>query len=193
MNYIEITGEPRETGGKKAAKAVRYAERIPACIYGAENINFSTSAKDVKNLIYTPEFKLARITINGKTHDCIVKAVQYHPTSEAIVHIDFQELIPNRAIKVEIPVVLKGTSVGVRAGGKMIQMVRRVLVKTTPEKMVDHLIADVSALDLGQALRVREMEIPEGIEPMVARSIPICLVEIPRALRSAAAAAEKAK
>lgn len=193
MNYISIIGEARETGGKKAAKAVRYAERIPACIYGKENINFSTTGKDVRHLIYTPEFKLAKIELNGKEHTCIVKAVQYHPVTEAIVHIDFQELIPGKAIKLDVPVNLRGTSVGVRAGGKMLQMVRRIKIKTTPEKMVDHLVADVTHLELGQALRVKEIAIPEGIELMISPSIPVCQVEIPRALRSAAAAAEKAK
>lgn len=193
MNYIQIIGEQRETGGKKAAKAVRYAERIPACIYGAENINFSTTAKDVRHLIYTPEFKLARIEMNGKSHDCIVKAVQYHPVTEEIVHIDFQELIPGRAIKLDVPVALKGVSVGVRAGGKMLQMVRRVRIKCIPENLVDHLEADVSHLELGQALRIKEIKVPKGIEILMASSIPVCQVEIPRALRSAAAAAEKAK
>lgn len=193
MNYIEITGEPRVAGRKKAAKAVRNAERIPACIYGKDNIQFSTTLKDVRHLIYTPEFKLARIEINGQKHDCIVKEVQYHPVSEDIVHIDFQELIPGRAIKVEIPVVLRGTSVGVKAGGKMLQMVRRIKIKTTPEKMVDHLEADVTHMELGQALRVKEVRLPEGVELMIAPSIPVCQVEIPRALRSAAAAAEKGK
>jgi large subunit ribosomal protein L25 len=193
MNYINITGELREAGGKKAAKAVRNAERIPACIYGKENIQFATTLKDVRHLIYTPEFKLARIDINGQTHDCFVKDVQYHPVSEAIVHIDFQELIPGRALKVDIPVVLRGVSVGVKAGGKMLQMVRRIRIKTTPESLVDHLEADITHMELGQALRVKEVKLPAGVELLIAPSIPVCQVEIPRALRSAAAAAEKAK
>ncbi len=193
MNYIDIAGEGRDSGGKKAAKAVRKAERIPACIYGKENINFSTSPKEVRHLIYTPEFKLARITLGGQTHECIVKDVQFHPTTEAIVHIDFQELIPNKPIKLEVPIVLKGVSVGVRAGGKMMQMVRRIKIKTTPESLVDFLEAEISNLELGQSLRVKDLEVPAGIEVLVSPSIPVCQVEIPRALRSAATAAEKAK
>lgn len=191
MNYINIAGEARQAGGKKGAKAVRKANRIPACIYGQENIEFSTTALEVRDLVYTPEFKIARIEVNGKTHECIMKEVQFHPVTDAIVHIDFQELVPDRAIKLEVPVVLVGTSTGVRAGGKMLQVMRRVPIKTKPEKMVDHLTADVTNLDLGQAMRVRELNVPEGIEIMVSPSIPICQVEIPRALRSAAAAASK--
>jgi large subunit ribosomal protein L25 len=192
MNYIDIAGEPRQVDGKKGAKAVRNAKRIPACIYGNGNFEFSTTAMDVRDLIYTPEFKVVRITVGDKTHHCIVKEVQFHPVTEAIVHIDFQELLPNRPMKLELPVVLTGSSVGVRAGGKMLQVMRRVLIKTTPENLVEHLTADVTNLDLGQAMRVRELQVPEGIEILVAPSIPICQVEIPRALRSAAAAASKA-
>lgn len=193
MEYINITGTTRTAGGKKAAKAERNAQRIPACMYGGENIQFSTTIPDVRHLIYTPEFKLAKITLDGKEHTCIVKEVQYHPVTEAIVHIDFQELLPNRVIKLDVPVKLTGTSVGVRAGGKMLQTLRKVRIKCTPENLVDHLEADVTHMDLGQALRIREVKIPAGIEVMLSPSIPVCQVEIPRALRSAAAAAEKAK
>lgn len=190
MNYIQIAGQSRETTGKKSSKAVRNNGAIPCCIYGETNINFSTTGKELKTLVYTPDFKLAEITIDGKSHKCILKDIQFHPTSESIVHVDFQELIPNRAIKVEIPVRLTGVAKGVKSGGKMLSLLRRIKVKTAPENLVDELIAEVSHLGLGQAMRVKEVQVPAGIEVLVAPNIPICQVEIPRALRSATSAAE---
>lgn len=190
MNYIQIAGDSRETTGKKSSKAVRNSGAIPCCIYGEKNINFSTTGKELKTLVYTPDFKLAEITISGKSYKCILKDIQFHPTTEAIVHVDFQELVPNRAIKVEIPVRLTGVARGVKNGGKMLSLLRRIKVKTSPENLVDELIAEVSHLGLGQAMRVKEVQIPKGIEVLVAPNIPICQVEIPRALRSASAAAE---
>lgn len=192
MEYIKITGEARPDTGKKATKAVRNGGGIPCCIYGENNINFSTTSKEVKNLVYTPAFKLAEITLGGAVHKCILKDIQFHPTTEAIVHIDFQELIPKRAIKADIPVKLTGVAKGVRSGGKMLHLLRRIKIKTTPENLVDELVANVERLELGQAMRVKEVQIPEGIEVMVSPNIPICQVEIPRALRSATAAAEAA-
>ncbi len=193
MNYIHIAGESRNSTGKKSSKAVRNSGAIPCCIYGEQNINFTTTEKQLRTLVYTPAFNLAEITIDGKTHKCILKDIQFHPTSEAIVHVDFQELISNRAIKVDIPVRLTGVAKGVKNGGKMLSLLRRIKVKTTPEQLVDELFADVTHLTLGQAMRVKEVKIPEGIEVLVAPNIPICQVEIPRALRSATAAEEEAE
>lgn len=193
MEYVKITGEARPDTGKKATKAVRNGGGVPCCIYGEKNINFSTTAKELKNLVYTPAFKLAEITIGGAAHKCILKDIQFHPTTEEIVHIDFQELIPKRSIKVEVPVTLTGVAKGVRSGGKMLHLLRRIKIKTTPEKLVDELIANVDRLELGQSMRVKEIEIPEGIEVLVSPNIPICQVEIPRALRSATAAAAAAE
>ncbi len=190
MNYIQIAGESRENTGKKSSKAVRNNGAIPCCIYGEKNINFSTTAKDLRHLVYTPDFKLADINIDGKSYKCILKDIQFHPTTEAIVHVDFQELIPKRPIKVEIPVRLTGVAKGVKNGGKMLNLLRRIKVKTTPESLVDELFAEVSHLTLGQAMRVSEVKVPEGVEILVAPNIPICQVEIPRALRSATAEAE---
>jgi large subunit ribosomal protein L25 len=191
MNYFDISAEPRKDLGKKATKAVRAAKRIPACIYGEANVEFSTTAADIRHLIYSPDFKVVRVDLEGKSYNCIVKDVQFHPTSDEIVHIDFQQLLDDRPIKVEIPIFLKGASTGVKAGGKMLQVLRRLKVKTLPKNLVDRLEIDVTPLDLGQAMRVKEVSIPEGIEVLVAPSIPVCQVEIPRALRSAAAAKDK--
>ena len=194
MEAIIISGTSRTALGKKGSKATKSDGLVPCVIYGgAETIHFATSAKEVRHLVYTPDFKTAQITIEGKTYACIVKSLQFHPVSEVLMHMDFLELVPGKMIKVGVPVRFKGTSPGVKAGGKLLQMVRRVEIRTTPDKLVDELILDISGLDLGQSIRVRDIAIGEGIELVNSPSIPVAIIEIPRALRSAATEAAKAK
>lgn len=186
MEAIALTGEIRKASGKKAAKAVRNAGRIPAVLYGGDEvIHFSTTHNEVKSLIFTPDFKIVDLTLDGSTHRCIIKDIQWHPVTDAIIHIDFLRLVDGHPVKVEIPVRFKGTSPGVRSGGKLQQAIRRVKVKTVPEKLVDQLMLDVSELQMGQSIRVRDIEGVEGMEIMNPPGTPIASVEVPRALRSA--------
>jgi large subunit ribosomal protein L25 len=190
MEIVAFTGHPRADLGKKASKAVRREGLIPAVIYGSgDPLHFSTTWADVRHAVYTPEFKIIEVTLDGAMHRCIVKTVQYHPVSDAIAHIDFLRLSPGMPVKVEVPVRFKGVSPGVRAGGKLLQLMRRVQIKATPENLVNEVTLDISKLELGQSIRVRDIEATANVEIMANGSIPVATIEIPRALRSAAAAA----
>lgn len=192
MKTVSLTGSPRTEVGKKATKEVRNQGLIPCVLYGKDEVvHFSTKLNDVKHLIYTPEFKIAEITVEGKSHRCIVKDTQFHPVTDQLLHIDFLKLIDGRPVKVNLPVSFYGDSPGLKVGGKLLQNLRRVKIKTTPENLVEELKLDISGLDLGQAIRIRDIEVNENIEIMVAPGTPVATVEIPRALRAAAAAAAK--
>ncbi len=194
MDKVHITGEIKTSSGKTANNTLRREGKLPAVIYGQnDNIMFSTTAKDVKDLIYTPDFKLAEIKLNGEVHKCILKDIQFHPVSEEILHLDFLKLYDGVPVKLEVPIRFKGSSAGVKLGGKLIQQLRKVKIKTTPEHMVDTLYADISHLGLGQAIRVKELIANDKIEVMNNPAIPIATIEIPRALKSATAAEAKAK
>lgn len=193
MEAVKINGTVRADLGKRATKADRNSEAIPCVLYGGnENVHFTTTWSDVRHLIYTPDFKTAELTIDGQTYNAILKEAQFHPASEQILHVDFLRLIPNHPVKLNIPLRLKGTSPGVKAGGRLVQSVRKVKVKCLPEVMISELTLDISSLELGQTTRVRDIATAEGIEIMMSPSVPVALVEIPRALRSAAAAEAKA-
>lgn len=193
MEVVKVNGIVREGLGKVATKANRKSETIPCVLYGGnENVHFTTTWSEVRHLIYTPDFKAAELTVGGTTTKAILKEVQFHPATEQIMHIDFLRLTPNTPIKVSIPLTLRGTSPGVKAGGKLIQSVRKVKVKCMPEVLVDELSLDISKLELGQTARVREIDPVAGIEMMMPPAVPVVLIEIPRALRSAAAAEAKA-
>lgn len=193
MESIKINGGTRAGLGKVGSKADRASKAIPCVLYGgSENVHFTTTWNDVRHLIYTADFKLADITADGKNYTAIVKEVQFHPVHEAILHIDFLLLTPGTPIKVNLPLRIVGQSPGVKAGGKLLQSLRKIKVKVLPENLVNELSLDVSKLDLGQSARVRDIIAAEGVEVTMSPSIPVVSIEIPRALRAAAAAEAKA-
>ncbi|HQW70550.1 MAG: 50S ribosomal protein L25 [Saprospiraceae bacterium] len=188
MNSMTIKGTPRTDVGKKATKAVRASAGIPCVLYGSkEVIHFQTTESELRHLVFTGDFKVAELDIEGKKVRSILKAIQFHPVKDNIVHVDFLELVAGQAVKLEIPLKPRGSSPGVKLGGKLIQSVRKVKVKTTPEKMVDELFVDISGLELGQSLRIKDIIAVDGIDIQQNASIPVVSIEIPRALRSAAA------
>ncbi len=97
-------------------------------------------------------------------------------------------MVEKHPVIVEIPLKTKGSSPGVKIGGKLMQSIRKVKVKTVPENLVNELFIDISSTELGQSLRIKDIIIPEGIEVMQNGSIPVVSIEVPRALKSAAAA-----
>lgn len=188
MNSMTIKGSPRTDIGKKATKAVRAADGIPCVLYGSKDIvHFQTTESELRHLVFTGDFKVAELEIDGKKTRSILKDIQFHPVKDNIMHVDFIELVNGQSIKLEIPLKPKGSSPGVKLGGKLIQSVRKIKVKTTPEKMVDELFVDISSLELGQSLRIKDIIAVDGIEIQQNASIPVVSIEIPRALRSAAA------
>jgi len=193
METVNVTIQPRTETGKKANHQIRKAGKIPAVLYGKDsNHIFTTTHREVKPLVYTPDFKLASIEIDGATHRAIVKDIQFHPVTEAIMHIDFVKLIDDQPIKVEVPIHFKGASPGVKEGGTLIQSMRKVKIKATPENLVHELIADISEVNLGEAIRVKELEIGEGIEVLSPPNTPVASVAVPRALKTEEEEAEEA-
>ena len=186
MEIVQIKAESRDNFGKKATKALRKEGRIPGVMYSKNGVaHFSTKHADIKSMVYTPEFKLAEIEINGKSTKAILKDIVFHPVTEEIEHIDFQELVDGQILKASIPVKFEGVSPGVKNGGKLIRTLRTVHVKCTPEHLVDSLFVNIDDLELGHAVRVRDIAIPEGVKIMVEGATPVAKVEVPRALKSA--------
>ncbi|MFT6337079.1 MAG: large subunit ribosomal protein L25 [Saprospiraceae bacterium] len=191
MEIVKLEGQIRTEFGKKHTKLVRKQGLVPAIIYGGgTTAAISVTPKSVKALVYTPDFKLAEITAGGETYTCILKDIVFHPLSDEIVHIDFLRTIEGAPIKVEIPVGYTGKSPGVKEGGKLIVQMRKVKVKTTPDKLTDKLYVDISELELGNSVRVKDIIVPEGMELMTTGATPVAIVEVPRALKSAAAEAD---
>ncbi len=191
MEKVAIQGEIRSNLSKSATRQLRREGKVPCIIYGGnDNVTFYADSLSFRDIVYTADFKLAEITVDGKTHTCILKDLQMHPVKDTIEHIDFLRLIEGTPIKVDIPVRCVGASPGVKLGGKLQQKIRRVKVKTLPKDIKDHLQVDISSLELGQSVRVRDIEVGEDMQIMNPAAAPVATVDIPRALRSAAAKEE---
>lgn len=191
METFTINANPRAGVGTKNAKLDRTAGNIPCVIYGGgKNISCTVDPLSVRGLIYSADFKVVELNIEGEAHRCILKDIQFHPVTDQVQHMDFLSLTDGHPVKIDVPVRCVGASEGVKVGGKLQQKMRRVKIKTLPEKMVDHLTVDITALELGDSVRVRDIELPEGVEIMNPLANPVASVEIPRALRSATAGEE---
>lgn len=190
METVAVNGTIRTEVGKKATKAARKQGQVPCVIYGGDQvIHFTSAPSAFKHLIFTPEFKLAEITLDGTAYKCILKDAQYHPVTDEIVHLDFLQLIDGQNIIVNIPVKFKGVSPGVKAGGKLVSKLRTIKVKTTPDQIVNQLLVDISEVTLGSSVRVRDVEVTDKMLVMNSGATPVASVEIPRALKSAEAGA----
>jgi large subunit ribosomal protein L25 len=186
MEIVAIQGHPKSGSGKVETAKIRRNGQIPAVIYksgGGDAVSFTINAPDVRTLVFTPKFKLAEITIGGKVHKAIVKDIQFHPVTEAVLHLDFLELVPKTTFKATVPLRFVGQAPGVKAGGKFLPKLRQINIMTTPEKVVDEVFADISSMELGSTIRVRDIQLPEGVEIINTGAVPIASIEIPRALR----------
>jgi large subunit ribosomal protein L25 len=189
METIAINGTPRTELGKKATRALRKAGNVPCNLYGGkETLNFYAPVSAFKKLIYTPEFRLAEISLGGKTYKAILKESQFEPVKDTLLHIDFQELVDNVKVKVSVPLHLSGTPRGVANGGKLEQVLKRVSIIALPKDLPSHITVDVTSMDNGDIKRLRDISVP-GVTFLLADSNPLARVNVPRQLKEDAAAA----
>ena len=192
METVVINGAPRTELGKKATRALRKAEITPCNLYGGPaTLNFQAPTAEFRKLIYTPDLRVAEINLEGKTYRAIVKELQFDPVSDALLHIDFQELQDDRAVKVSVPLKLTGTPAGLTLGGKLEQAVRRLNISALPKDLVSSISLDVAAMGLGDTKRIRDLQV-EGVTILHPEALPVVRVTIPRKAAEDAAAAAAA-
>ncbi|MBK8557311.1 MAG: 50S ribosomal protein L25 [Lewinellaceae bacterium] len=190
MEIIALQGHKKEGSGKVSARKIRRDGMTPAVMYksgGGEAVQFNLDPRDFRELVYSAKFRMVDITLDGKMHKCILKALQFHPVTDTVIHLDFLELVPGKKFKLEVPIRFEGTAPGVKAGGKFLPNMRSIKIIATPENVVDAMTANISNMELGSTIRVRDISPVEGIEIINTGAVPIASIEIPRALKTAAA------
>ena len=111
MKSITIEGQLRTENGKKAARQLRSQGLVPGVIYGGkEEVNFYAPASAFKPLVYTQDFQFAEVSINGATHKCILKELQFDKVTDLLTHVDLLELVEDKKVIATIP--LKFTEIG---------------------------------------------------------------------------------
>ena len=193
MKTFALAGQSRTDIGKKATNAVRVAGNIPAILYGGEKeIAFSVIKEDVRNLIYTPDIFIVELTIDGQACNAIVQDLQFHPVTDEVLHMDFLQVFPEKAITIEVPVKLEGLAEGVKQGGKLSLEIRKLRVKALYANVPERLTIDVTNLGLGKTIQVGQLSF-DNLELLNAKNAVVCAVKLTRAARGAKAAAAAAK
>lgn len=193
MKTFELEGTARTIAERssdqaKALKVLRKNGGVPCVLYGGEkNINFTVKATSLRKLVYTPHIYAVKLSIDGEPRTAVMKEIQFHPVKDNILHIDFLEINEEKPIVMEVPVKLEGLAVGVKAGGKLQQMVRKLKVKAPYTDIPEILTIDVTSLDLAKSIKVADLSY-EGLELINPKSTVVCTVKATRA--SAAAAAQ---
>ena len=160
MKTVSLSGTPRAYVGKKDAKRSRKEGNIPCVIYGGESqIHFTLPELKVDKIIFTPEVFILNITIDGKEYKTILQDIQYHPVTDKVLHADFLEIKEDKSIVVGIPVKFSGIAPGVAKGGKLQVKYRKLRVKGNINDMPEFIELDVSKLDLGNSIKVRDLSI----------------------------------
>jgi large subunit ribosomal protein L25 len=216
MKVFQLSAQPRTDLGKKAAKALRQQNMIPAVLNGGKIIDlpFAGTLKAgekiveigngkglittdlvvtneaVRKLIYTPEIFAIELEINGEKRMAVLKDLQFHPVKDNILHIDLLEVFPEKPVTIEVPVKLEGHAEGVKAGGKLTLSMKKLKVRAPYTAIPERLIINVDSLGLGKTLQVGELNF-EGLELVNAKNAVVCAVQLTRAARGAAAAAAK--
>jgi large subunit ribosomal protein L25 len=189
MKTITIEGQLRTEHGKSATRQLRSQELVPGVIYGgAQEVNFSAPAKAFKPLVYTPNFQLAEVTVDGNMYRCILKDLQFDKVSDELIHVDLLELVEDRKIVASIPLKYVGASAGVKAGGRMVAKMKSLKVKTYPRFLQEQIEVNIENLNIGENLRVEDVKI-DNYEILNSPRIPIVSIVTTRALRQEEAAA----
>lgn len=198
MKQIAISGAQRANVGKKATKEIRNNGLVPCVLYGElkdENglpqaIHFTVSEKEINKIVFTPHIYLIDINIDGTDHKAVIKDLQFHPVKDNVLHVDFYEVHAEKPVTIGVPVSPQGLAEGVRAGGRLITMVRKLKVKALYQDIPEKLLIDVTSLGLGKSIKVGDLHF-DNLELVTPKEVIVCTVKMTRAAMGAAAAAKE--
>ena len=198
MKQIAISGSQRANVGKKATKEIRKNGLVPCVLYGElkdekglpQAIHFTVSEKEINKIVFTPHIYLIDINIDGTDHKAVIKDLQFHPVKDNVLHVDFYEVHAEKPVTIGVPVAPQGLAEGVRAGGRLITMVRKLKVKALYQDIPEKLLIDVTSLGLGKSIKVGDLHF-DNLELVTPKEVIVCTVKMTRAAMSAAAAAKE--
>ncbi len=185
MKRTELKVLKREELTRQKTQQLRAEGNIPGVLYSnGETIHIYSDYKQTKNIVFTSDTYIINLQMeDGSSSDAIIRDVQYHPVKDTIEHIDFLQVTDDKEVVLMLPIKLKGTTVGVIKGGKLVTKLRKLKVKGIPSQLPDNIEVDISNLDLGFTIKVGDTKI-EGMKVITPPSAAIASVEIPRTLRS---------
>ena len=171
---VKLKAEPRPDVGRSAVRKLRARGFIPAVIYGGNDKPqpLQVSARDINAMMSqaSGENVLVELEIGGEgqSRTALVQEVQHSPVRGEIRHVDFHAISMDQMIQAEVPLEPVGTSVGVKTfGGLLEQSLRALAIECLPGDLPDRITVDVSHLNIGDAIHVRDIQLPQGVTPKV--------------------------
>jgi len=199
MKEITLNGTVRTETGKKSTKALRKQGLIPCNIYGEakgengpEALAFTIPFTEIRKAVYTPDVLVCNINLDGTTKIAVIKELQFHPVTDALLHADFYEVTEQKPVTIGIPVNLVGLAQGVRDGGRLALSIRKIAVTAPYKQIPEKLDVNVEHLKIGKSIKVGELSF-EGLELATSKEVIVCSVKMTRAAAAAAAAAAAGK
>ncbi|MFN5183186.1 MAG: 50S ribosomal protein L25 [Bacteroidota bacterium] len=176
MRTVSLSGSLRTNVGSKDAAQLRAKGLVPCVVYGGkEQVHFSVEERQFKPIIYTPEACVVEINVDGKQFKTVLQDSQYHKITDQIIHADFLEILPGKAVTMAIPVKLHGQSKGVKDGGKLVQKFRKMNLRGLIEKMPQNIDINIEDLAIGKSITPADISI-DGITILHPSNISIVSV-----------------
>jgi large subunit ribosomal protein L25 len=200
-NQVKLSARPRSEAGRNAVSLVRARGAVPAVIYGAKDVatNLEVEKRDIENLLAraVSENILVQLEINDgqKTTSrlSLIQEVQHHPVRGEIIHVDFHAVSMNEEIDAEVVLEPEGEPVGVKTFGGLLQQSMRLLpIRCLPQDLPEIIVVDVSGLNIGDTLHVRDIKLPPGVTAVPDEELTVFLVSEPTVAEEPVAASEEA-
>lgn len=188
MKTVPLKAKQREGLGKQAVKKIRVEKRIPAVVYGSgvKSTSIEVSSDDFSRVIHTKagENVVIQLAVSGhKSFEktVVIKEIQHHPVTDVVTHIDFNAISLTEKIKVKVPLHVKGESPGVKEGGVLDMVHHEIEVECLPTNIPERLDADISALNIGDSIHIKEISFPMGVQPQLAEDEVVVAIHAPKA------------
>jgi large subunit ribosomal protein L25 len=195
VSEITLQATVRATRGRTAANAVRRSGRVPGIFYlhNEKNIPIEVHSHDLRPLVYTSETHIVDLRFDdGTSEKCILRDVQFDPVTDRVIHFDLMGIVADERIRVEVPIVLKGSAIGVRNGGMLNHLLHKVEVECLPAGLPEHIEVDISHLEIGDMITIGSLEIPDVLF-LLEPEVPIVTVGHARGEVAAAPVEEEEK
>lgn len=187
MSNVVLNAKKRETG-KQIAKQYRAAGTTPGVFYGnkVESTPILVETLDLRPIVYTAQTKVVELNIEGSStsHRCVLKDVVFHPVTDKIVHFDLLNIVDGQMLTVNVPIKLVGTATGVKSGGIMSQVIRKVKLKCLAENLPEFIEVDVTKLEIGKSITLNNLK-NDKFEFAIKQNAVICTVLAPRVRKDA--------
>ena len=195
MADLVLNTEEKTTIGSRSSRRLRRGGKVPGVLYGLgqDPEIFSVDYGDLRGALTTDAGlnALIQLSINGTNQLSILKTLQRHPVKDEVIHVDFVRIDPNQELAVEVPIILEGVAKKVTDQNGMVdQTMFSLSVLSLPDSIPNELTADVSELEINDAIRVSDVVLPEGVRTEVDPEEAIAVGTVTRSTMESMAAEE---